>query len=66
MHALPVHVSEFLSWLVTATACVRPCLLNAVIGRGGEMINRLQADSAARIQVAPGTHVHTTGCHTGF
>lgn len=25
-----------------------------VIGRQGEMINRLQADSAARIQVAPG------------
>ena len=29
-------------------------LLSIVIGRQGEMINKLQADSAARIQVAPG------------
>lgn len=27
-----------------------------VIGRQGEMINRLQGDSGARIQVAPGGH----------
>ena len=27
---------------------------SAVIGRQGEMINRLQAESGARIQVAPG------------
>ena len=29
-------------------------LLLLVIGRGGEMINKLQSESAARIQVAPG------------
>ena len=27
----------------------------AVIGRGGEMITKLQADAGAKIQVAPGT-----------
>ena len=31
------------------------CVLSGVvIGRGGEMITRLQAESGARIQVAPG------------
>lgn len=29
-----------------------------VIGRQGEMINKLQAESSARIQVAPGTDMH--------
>ena len=29
---------------------------SAVIGRQGEMINRLQAESGARIQVAPGEY----------
>ena len=29
-------------------------VFSAVIGRQGEMINRLQAESGARIQVAPG------------
>lgn len=28
----------------------------SVIGRQGEMINKLQAESAARIQVAPGQY----------
>lgn len=30
------------------------CFYCVVIGRQGEMINKLQAESAARIQVAPG------------
>ena len=30
------------------------CVFPTVIGRQGEMINRLQAESGARIQVAPG------------
>lgn len=30
----------------------------AVIGRQGEMINKLQAESSARIQVAPGTFIN--------
>ncbi len=35
------------------------CLLAVlVIGRGGEMINKLQTDSAARIQVAPGMYTY--------
>ena len=29
-------------------------MFHTVIGRQGEMINRLQAESGARIQVAPG------------
>ena len=33
----------------------------AVIGRGGEMITRLQAESGARIQVAPGLCVCVWG-----
>ena len=37
-------------YLATSNDCV--CL--SVIGRSGEMINRLQSDSGARIQVAPG------------
>lgn len=39
-----LHVWE-LSWC---------CVFPTVIGRQGEMINRLQAESGARIQVAPG------------
>ena len=31
---------------------------STVIGRQGEMINKLQAESGARIQVAPGDNVH--------
>lgn len=39
-----------------------PHSLPTVIGRQGEMINRLQADSAARIQVAPGEYSSTARC----
>ena len=40
-------------WLYT-TVISRVIPISSVIGRQGEMINRLQADSSARIQVAPG------------
>ncbi len=30
------------------------CFYILVIGRGGEMINKLQSETSARIQVAPG------------
>ena len=41
------------------TCCMLPQFASlsssvTVIGRGGEMINRLQAESGARLQVAPG------------
>ena len=35
-------------------AVICTCVPITVIGRQGEMINRLQAESGARIQVAPG------------
>ena len=37
-----------------ATSQAHSLCHTSVIGRGGEMITRLQADSGARIQVAPG------------